>query len=301
MKLSPILAQYLLNNKELKLTGIGRFVIDSSYIPDTESRQQRPVSVPDIHFEYDPTVREDTDLISFVAGETGKMKSLTAADLDSHLELARQFLNIGKPFLFEGIGTLTKNNSGKYEFTQGQPPSEKKEIQGRDDLTSTTEESFSEYEEMFSPKRPGTPMRRKIAVTIVIIAGLALAILGGYFVYKKTSRSETDPVESQQQSIITADTGTVKKDSVPQTVAPVSMAGTYRFVIEQSLKVRAMDRFSKLKSYGLNIQMETTDSIHFKLFMVLKATPADTLRIRDSLSLLYVNPAYMKTGKAWVE
>jgi len=93
----------------------------------------------------------------------------------------------------------------------------------------------------------------------------------------------------------------VKKDSVPQTVAPVSMAGTYRFVIEQSLKVRAMDRFSKLKSYGLNIQMETTDSIHFKLFMVLKATPADTLRIRDSLSLLYVNPAYMKTGKAWVE
>jgi hypothetical protein len=51
---------------------------------------------------------EDAELVIFIAENTGKMKSLVASDLDSNLELARQFLNIGKPYLFEGIGHFQK-------------------------------------------------------------------------------------------------------------------------------------------------------------------------------------------------
>ena len=91
MKISPLLAQFLTTNKQLSLAGLGRFILNDS---------------GEITFEQDPTVKEDAELVKFIAESTGKMKSLVASDLDSNLELARQFLNIGKPYLFEGIGTL---------------------------------------------------------------------------------------------------------------------------------------------------------------------------------------------------
>jgi len=303
LKLSPLLSQYLYSYKELKLTGIGTFNIDSSYIPEPETgKQQKYAIAPDINFEYNPLTKEDENLIVWISSQTGKMKSLIAADLDSHLELARQFLNIGKPFLFEGIGTLNKNKSGQIEFISGNMMTQKlKDSSYRDaDLTSTTEASFSDYEEMFSPKKPGTPLQKKFTIIIVIMAGLALAVWGGYAVYKNTSSRKFEPVE-QELPVLSTDTTAGKKDSISRVNTHVAEAGTYRFVIEESAKKRAIFRFNQLKSFGLDINMETTDSVRFKLFFVLPATPADTLRIRDSLSVWYVNPSFMKGGKAWVE
>ena len=83
MKISPLLAQYLFTNKQLSLAGLGRFILEDS---------------GGITFHQDITVKEDPELVSFIAEKSGKMKSLIAADLDSNLELARQFLNIGKPY-----------------------------------------------------------------------------------------------------------------------------------------------------------------------------------------------------------
>jgi hypothetical protein len=303
LKLSHLFSQYLYSYKELKLTGIGTFHIDSSYIPEPETgKHQKYSAAPDINFVYNPLTKQDEDLIVWISSQTGKMKSLITADLDSHLELARQFLNIGKPFLFEGIGTLTKNKSGQIEFVSGNMLSQKiKDNSYRDDdLTSTTEESFSNYEEMFSPKKAGTPLQKKFTMIFVIAAGLALAVWGGYAVYKNTSSKKSEPV-AQEQPAVTTDTTTNKKDSIIQVPASVPEPGTYRFVIEESAKQRAFFRFNQLKSFGLQIQMATTDSLQFKLFFVLPATPADTLRIRDSLTVWYVNPAFMKGGKTRIE
>ena len=104
MKISPLLAQFLINNKQLSLAGLGRFTLNDS---------------GEIAFQHDASVKEDAELVKFIAENTGKMKSLVASDLDSNLELARQFLNIGKPYLFEGIGTLSKNKYGTIEYVQG--------------------------------------------------------------------------------------------------------------------------------------------------------------------------------------
>ena len=303
MKLSHLFSQYLYSYKELKLTGIGTFIIDSSYIPEPETgKHQKYATAPDINFEYNPLTKEDENLIVWISSQTGKMKSLIAADLDSHLELARQFLNIGKPFLFEGIGTLTKNKSGKIEFVSGNMMSQKiKDNSYRDDdLTSTTEESFSNYEEMFSPKKAGTSLQKKFTMFFVIATGLALAVWGGYAVYKNTSSKKSEPV-AQEQPVVTTDTTTNKNDSISRDNTASPGRGTYRFVIEESAKERAFFRYNQLKSFGLNINMDTPDSLRFKLFFILPATPADTLRIRDSLTIWYVNPSFMKGGKTRIE
>lgn len=252
----------------------------------------------DIKFEYSPSSEQDTALIAYISEETGKMKSLAAADLDSHLELARQFLNIGKPFTFEGIGTLIKNKIGRIEFTAGPQLNEKVKDLNESDPTSSTEESFTKFGDIFSVKKNLAISPRRMTGSLVVLGGLIMAIWGGYSVYKKGASINKNK-ETQEKSI-----------SMPAVDSTVLLAGTqttasstqsYRFIIERSGRQRAFKRFRDLRSYGVKVNLETRDSLTYKLFLVLESEPADTTRIKDSLSALYVNPYYMKSGKAVIE
>jgi hypothetical protein len=301
LKISPLLAQYLYANKELILEGIGRFTFDGAETAVTENNRLAKGGISGtISFQDKQSLKEDEGLIAYVAAQTGKMKSLAAADLNSHLELARQFLNIGKPFLFEGIGTLSKNKAGQFEFFQEGQPNDKlsesrTQIAGH---TSTTEDSFSDYEAMLSPKKPGTPVSRRVLVMLTMIIGIGLAVLGGYLVYNNgLNKKETaKEIDIQPQNTLVVDSALVKPSdsALAQTIS--KPPGSYHFVVEQAMRKRALDRFSKLRSYGVNIRMETRDSVRFKLYFLLAAAPADTARIRDSLAVLYTT-----IGRARVE
>jgi hypothetical protein len=273
LKLSPLLSQFLNSNKQLSLTGIGRFILNDS---------------GSITFQQDASVREDIELVIFIAENSGKMKSLVSADLDSHLELARQFLNIGKPYLFEGIGTLSKNKSGNYDFLPNNISTEKNKDnpgEGRD-LTSTTENSFTDYEEMFSPKKPKGPATKKIVTWLMALAGLSLAVFGGYKVYNKT-KTRKEPVDKKQEAvIIPKDTLLKSMDTIPA-VAKVESSGNYRFVIETAGRQRAFKRYAQLTGIFVDVKMDTEDSVLFKLYFLLPATPADTTHKKDSLQRLY--------------
>jgi len=235
-------------------------------------------------------VKEDAELVSFIAENTGKMKSLVASDLDSNLELARQFLNIGKPYLFEGIGTLSKIKSGTIEFVQSKTSQEKNKEntnEGRD-KTSTTENSFTDYEEMFSPKKPKGPAAKKIVTWLVALAGLSLAVFGGYLVYTKTKNKKEPVVKKEEiKPVITSDTLPKTKDTTSIIAKPVDTSGMYRFVIETATRQRALSRYNYLKENLIDVKMDTKDSILFKLYFLLPATPANIAKKRDSLQLLY--------------
>ncbi len=278
MKLSPLLTQFLFSTKQLNLTGIGRFILDDSGT---------------IAFQQDHTLKEDPQLVNFIAESSGKMKSLVSADLDSHLELARQFLNIGKPYLFEGIGTLSKNKFGFFEFTQGNAsPERTKEVTEGRDMTSTTENSFTDYEEMFSPKKPKTPVSKRVFTWLIILGGISLAVFGGYIVYNK-SKNKKEPVIVEKEEIKpipSADTLTRAQDSLSKVASiskSVDSSGMYRFVIETAGKKRAIFRYNFLRSNFIDVQMDTKDSILFKLYFLLPSAPADTTKKRDSLQRLY--------------
>jgi hypothetical protein len=273
LKLSPLLSQFLNSNKQLSLTGIGRFILNDS---------------GNITFQQDASVREDVELVIFIAESSGKMKSLVSADLDSHLELARQFLNIGKPYMFEGIGTLSKNKSGNYDFVPNNFSTEKnKENPGEGrDLTSTTENSFTDYEEMFSPKKPKGPATKKIVTWLVALAGLSLAVFGGYKVYNKTKNRKETADQKQESILIPRDTLPKSTDTIPA-LSKVDSSGNYRFVIETAGRQRAFKRYAQLKGIFVDVKMDTRDSVLFKLYFLLPATPADTTHKKDSLQRLY--------------
>lgn len=307
MKFAPLLAQFLYTYKQLDLPGIGSFILDPSTIVEAEhSKQMKPVLLEGVTFENNSAVKQSPELIEFISGQTGKIKALAAADLDSHLELAKQFLNIGKPFLFEGIGSLSKLQAGGYSFTPGQLITDKiKDTSVKEPPAASSEEPASDYRSIFYNKKVKTNWR-KPAVILLLLAGIVLAIWGGYTVYKRTTAKKNRPASEEvkdDKTVLLPDTAAIfNKDTAttnPNIVStPVSApAGTYKFIIETAAKVRALARFRKLENMGLKIRMETNDSITFRLFFLIPAAVADTAHIVDSLRKVYTpagNRAYIE-------
>ena len=114
--MSRHLYSILLKHKQISLQGIGTFKIDSSIPENTDNDKAVIIPAESISFIYDPKVKEDDELIDFIVQSTKKIKPLASADLDSFLTLGRQFLNIGKPFTIQNLGTLEKLKSGATRF-----------------------------------------------------------------------------------------------------------------------------------------------------------------------------------------
>jgi len=300
LKLAPLLAQFLYSHKRLDLPGIGTFLLETSFIEEVDSKQARSPRPANITFESNPLLKEVPDLIQYISSQTGKIRALAAADLDSHLSLIQQFVNIGKPFLLEGIGSLVKIRSGEFAFSSGEILPEKMSTYTARELsaTSSTTESFSDYKK---PLNTGTETNwRKPAVILLIIAGIGLAVWGGYTVYKITTAKNRSakkedvvlPVK-KDETVLIPDTSAQQKDSSIKTVSNTP-PGNFRFVLETANAQRAFDRYARLKTFEWDVRMETKDSLTYKLFMILPASAADTSRIIDSLSMLSGRRVYIE-------
>lgn len=308
MKLTQLIAQFLYINKQLELPGIGRFSLDPSVVIDPESEKNNRRELTDaIQFEHDTHIRETPELIAFIAERTGKMKALAAADLDSQLWLGLQFLNIGKPFVLEGIGHLLKNQQGQFEFTPGilQPEVLRSQPERAIITENSVQENDGDYSNILQPRKETAPWRRPLAF-LFILAGIGIAVWAGYYIYRQSQPDETatlqPEVPEKKQAPVPAVTPSVEVQNVQpdSTVtdsqaapSPVTSPGqpasatTYKFIVETAGKKRAFERYQRLKSLPTDVKMETTDSITYNLFFVLSASPADTTKLLDSLRTCY--------------
>lgn len=299
MKITPLLAQYLYAHKQLNLPGIGTFILDPQAITEPENNK-RPQPLTHIHFENNPSLREiDPELVSYVSMHTGKMKSLAQSDLESHLELALQFLNMGKPFLFEGIGTLLRIKAGEYSFTPGIAITEKVPERTQREEGRPEPEITETYSGSFFAEKKRKPSYLRPLIGILLLSGLGLAIYGGYRLAK--NKRKISPMELVTDSVATPDSAqqAATQDSAaiipPNTPTPQPGAGgTYKYVLEKAGSKRAFDRYNKLKSYQWAVQLETADSVLYTLFVRIPAAGADTTRILDSLTALNGKRVYIE-------
>jgi hypothetical protein len=288
VKLTSLLAQYLYTKHRLDLPGIGSFLLDPSTISALENTKQRSTVLDGVSFESNPSVKEPKELIEFISSQTGKMKALAIADLDSHIQLAQQFLNIGKPFTLEGIGTLVKTKSGSYDFIPLSVPTEKLKESNKAKAPApvSLEESSTQYESFLaSPKAKfnwGKP-----AVALLILAGIGLAVWGGYTISKKAATNDVTEVLDTPKVETPAVT-----DSVP--AKELAKATDYKYVLQVSKKQTALRRYNQLKSNMWDVKMETNDSVNYKLYMLLPAMNADTTRTLDSLMAMTGKKVYIE-------
>lgn len=290
MKLAPLFAQYLYKYKRLDLPGLGTFLLDQSFvIEDEKSVPNKLINLEGVNFQNDTSIKEVPELIGFITLQTGKIKVLATADLESYLELAQQFLNIGNPFIIEGIGSLEKIRSGECIFRAIKVISETGKDTGAkgNEGNQSVEEPLSGFKSIFLPPIKKINWKKPIAILLLLV-GLTFAIWGGYIVYKRATTKNNKILNKEKIEITTPQ----KQNSTIKTATR-----NFKFVIETSAKERALNRFQRLKGFGLDVQMETKDSISFKLFFLLPASVADTARMRDSLYGIYTpqgNKAYIE-------
>jgi hypothetical protein len=297
LRFDLLLAQYLYKHKKLNLPGIGVFEADNTvYVPE---ENEKPSSFQGITFRNTSVYRPDDDLIEFIKEQTGKMKPLAISDLESYLTLGKQFLYIGKPFYLEGIGTLHLTKDGRIEFVPGEYVTTKLEDPN---IERSENKKRSVHEEDRIRTESNSNTFRIILLGLVIVTGLGLVGWGGYYLYNKNYNQDSFGLfdsTSTPQAIPAATLSPDSLQSAMENLQDTAVAGyetratstattAYRFVVEVTdNQLRAFNRFNDLRTYGNKIELDASDTNRYKLFYTIRATPADTLRIRDSLNRWY--------------
>ena len=305
MKVAGLLTQFLYQHKKLNIPGIGQFSIDASVsIPDHTDKNYQDF-LQYIQFTPKQISRPDDELIDFIRVKTGKIKPLAESDLDSYLSDCKLLLNIGKPLYIDGIGTLNKNKDGSFEFSHGQPMTERMEsLPPEKGPEKHGERKFLYNNEYTSQSTGQTNVLRKLLIVAGILIGLGVIVWGGYLLYSK----KTNPaVESNNLVSETFDTSEAKitsdttlqanKIDSPTIQKETSTPGTYKFICEvTTTRERALSRYAILQQNNKQYKMETKDSVHFTIYVLLPSTPADTTHKKDSLKAWYwgERPRYIR-------
>lgn len=313
MKISRLLADYLVQYKSLKLQGIGILTFDETISRTPEQEKEGIIFAPEsLQFKEDRKLKEDHELIGFISKETGKILPLAAADLDSYLELGKQLINISKPFVLESIGVLQKNGQNKLEFNQGDSytaPTDQIHKKGN----RVTDEEVHFDDNYLKPAKKVSNNYNFLAIASLILLGLALIGWVAIYLYNKSNLTETDTVYTTKSSPLTPEpppdktklltiTDTVStlvalKDtlSVPTNSIVKNVSGTFNLVLEISGRNRAIKRFADLKEWGHKVEMTTKDSLKYKIFFPVNAPLSDTIRHRDSLSRFFGRKVWIET------
>jgi hypothetical protein len=281
----------------MSLPGLGVFTLDKSVILPDENDRNLHTTPNAVQFQNANIIAADKELISFICEQTGKIKPLAISDLDSYLNLGMEMLNIGKPFYLEGIGTITKNKTGKFDFSPGEYSLIKEAS------PSHEHEKKKVYAKEKKQLTENLPVQNRTGLKILaFISALVIVGLGGWMMYKKNSRavSETSPDTSSivQQPVAPA-TDSLKQDSVrkdsakilpadtPHPVAVIHEGKPYKFIIlTTDDKPRAMKRYNQLIGFNLKAHYYHVDST-YKVFFQFPALAKDTTHIKDSLHKEY--------------
>jgi hypothetical protein len=291
VKFDDQLAQYLYQNKLLKLEGIGTFTLDGKVSLPGEHEKEIYYPIEGLAFNYNPKEVLDEDLVAFLVKRLGKIQPLVRSDLDSYISNIRQFINLGKPYTIEGIGTLSKNNKGTFEFTPGNF------LPAKEELNPKRENAEHNY----PPSSKGSA-GKLFAIILIIIA--SLAALGGigwgvstFFAKNTNDESSENQVQQgqldtipQQQSIEAQPAIDTPLNTTSTTTAidTTNIAG-YKMIFEITPNPqRAISRKEKLKDNGVNFDTVTREGVPtFRLYVPMQIRPQDTVRAKDSLRKWY--------------
>jgi hypothetical protein len=305
MKMEQLIVQYLYSNKKVTLQDVGTFTISSDiHIPvDNEKDTILPENA--IEFKYDPKAGVDEGLIEYIVANSRKIKPLATSDLESFISLNKQFLNIGKPLVMEGLGTLHKTQAGDYAFTQAGTS----HVMQQDTPKIVTEKIIEKVSFATPPKEKSTGINKMAIVSILAVVLLgAIGLLAYYFINKSKEASSENNTEvavaakdtSAANKTTNADTSTINKTKDTTAPAPVSVINTadtnsfYIVIKEFTDLALAQKRYTVLTNYGNKLVLTTRDSITYKLRMPFKKPLTDTLRVKDSIGIFFQAKTYVE-------
>lgn len=307
LKLPYLIGQYLQANRSVNIEGFGRFFIDElSPLPDENDRHSKNSPLP-IQYTYTPNIPTDDEFITYIIQQTGKIRPLAIADLETYTSLAKQLLNISKPFVIESVGTLINNNKGVYDFVPGlyEPPKvntdsekERKLRNAGDQVNSErlTSENFQYGRE----EKKGFSLKPKQALFLLLgIIAAALMVWAIMRYLNKKDKPATAATTEENKAPANPDTLNQKKTPAPVVFTDSNQVISYKVIHEVAGKIRADARYNKLKSYNDRTEIEPIDSVNYKLFVRVTSAVRDTARKKDSIRGNYKNGIYK--GPVYIE
>lgn len=309
MKFDDHLAAYLYENKSLNLEGIGTLTLDDKVQVPAVQEKEVYYPIEGLAFTYNLKSKTDENIIKFLVKRLGKIEPLIRSDVEFYLLYIKQLLNIGEPYTIEGVGTFSKNNRGVYEFTPGNF------LPVKEELNLKRENAYHNY-----PQRSNTAGGR--IFIIILIAVLALSALGGIgwgvfnFIKNQPASDEVTQHQGQVDTIVqVSDTNSLKgniedsnanwQKSLPAFVAPATpftVTGdsiNYKMIFEITKSKESVNsRMAQLNNSHSNLHYDSipiNDSVaYYRLFLMMKVSPADTARVKDSLQILFRNRIFME-------
>ena len=282
----------------MSLPGLGIFTLDKSVVLPEENDRTLSSMPNAVQFQNANIAAADKELIQFICDNTGKIRPLAISDLDSYLSLGTEMLNIGKPFYLEGIGTITKNKAGKFDFSPGEYSFIK------ENTNSADQEKKKAYAREKKQLVASSVSQNRNGLKIVaFISALIIVGIGGWMMYKKNS---TPPAENNADSSAVTQqaasvTDSARRDSLrtdsakilpPDSAHPLAniKEGTnYKFIIlSTNDKARALKRYNQLIGFQLKAHFNRTDST-YNVFFQFPALARDTIHIKDSLQKEYAH------------
>lgn len=301
MKIEHLIVQHLYKSKQVTLQGIGTIRLNPGVALPAENDKDFVMPPNAFSFEYNLKTEEDEALINYIVQQTRKIRPLASADLDAYAMLARQFLNIGKPLLIEGVGTIQKNQLGNYVFIPGQFVTPK-----IDDIPKQMRERTEETVSFVSESRKNNS-RRNMLIGVFLLLLILVPIGIYYLVTDKSPEPEAVTVTSDDLPadttvstpvVTTIDTSKIQiPDStvVAATPAPVKTdSSTFKIVLKEYPSYGSVKRaYDRLRTYGHKVQIMPIDSTRYRLALPFTKPLTDTSRVRDSLKLFFGGKPYV--------
>ena len=293
VKIEQLIVQYLYLSKQVTLQGIGTFKLSPFIILPEENAKDKDFIIADNAFQFDYNLKavEDEGLVKYIVQHTNKILPLASADLDSYVMLAKQFLNIGKPLVINGVGTIQKNQQGIYQFSPGAFITPK-----ISDIPKQARETRDETVSFESEGRVNNSQRNlKITVAILIVFFLGL---GGYYLVNVYNENHTSISNTEPLPVL------IKKDTVSKKVIDSAInkpvmrtidSSGFKIVLKNfSSKEGADKAFNRLSNFGHKLLIIKIDSIQYGLAIVFKNPLSDTLRAKDSLRKFFGGKPYVQ-------
>lgn len=284
MKIEHLLVQHFYSAKQVTLQGIGTFSLSPDFVMPSENDKDLSIPADAITFSYNQKAAEDDALITYIVQQTRKIKPLASSDLESYIMLASQFLNIGKPFIIDGIGVLEKNQSGEYQFTQQGLYLNAKAENAPVQIKEKSDEDIS-----FASKAKPNGNNKKILMLLASFLVLGVIIWGAwYFLTKKKDTAVTEKTAPAPPVIQQPDTAKLTVQQKPDSITakPVTPVDGYSFKIvikNYPSLLTAQKAYDRLTSYGHKLLLYTADSVTYKLAMPFTKPLSDTSFVRDSV------------------
>ena len=273
-----IIREYLEDQKSVSFEKIGNL-----FFGDNKTQEDQSIPTGTLQFKHNKKATTSPGLIDFISNRLNKNRGLIQSDLESYIELIRQFINIGKPYEMEGVGVFKLAKTNEYEFSLFDV-SQKKEEQ------KNINRQHPENNSLLSVKKKSNKGALMLFAVLIVLAILGVIGWGAYNYF--VSGSNTSGITysaSESNTNAPVDPSAIATTLLPKDTmnALKNDPGIYKFIFETtSSSARAYYRFAQLEKNlpPATIDSITTDSAKvYQLYFKMKLNPADTSRVKDSL------------------